>query len=161
MRFTLNRYYSNTTLKDNPNMKKILLLVCSTLFLSSCQKNETWLRCKENLNRNPASDKEFFLKIVRQKGLVSGEYFDHLNKTSAKIKETDFAFIARMGIYQHIGSRGYSQLTVRINRENLSYSKTLTAVRKDAYSKWEDIGGISIENAGSCQVMKNPPRKII
>ena len=142
-------------------MKKILLLICSTLFLSSCQKNEIWLRCTETFNRNQASNKEFLLKIARKKGQVSGEYLDHLNKTTAKIKETDFTLTARMGIYQHIGSKGYSQLTVRINRENLLYSKTLTAVRKDAYSKWEDIGGISIENAGSCQAVKNPPRKII
>lgn len=142
-------------------MKKIFLLICSILFLSSCQKNETWLRCKENLNRNQASNEEFFLKIVKQKGLVSGEYLDSLNKTTAKIKETDFALIAKMGIYQHIGSKGYYQLTVRINRENLSYSKNLTAVRKDAYSKWEDIGGISIENAGSCKAMRNPPKKMI
>ena len=142
-------------------MKKVLLIICSTLFLSSCQKNETWLRCKENLDRNQVSNQEFFLKIVKQKGLLSGEYFDSLNKTTAKIKETDYVLTAKMGIYQYIGSKGYSQLTVRINRETLSYSKTLAAVRKDAYNKWEDIGGISIENSGYCKAMKNPPKKMI
>ena len=142
-------------------MKKVLLIICSTLFLSSCQKNETWLRCKENLDRNQVSNQEFFLKIVKQKGLLSGEYFDSLNKTTAKVKETDYVLIAKMGIYQYIGSKGYSQLTVRINRETLSYSKTLAAVRKDAYNKWENIGGISIENAGYCKAMKNPPKRMI
>lgn len=141
-------------------MKTAFLLICSTVLLSSCQKNETWLRCKENFNPNQAN-KEFFLKITKEKSLTSGEYFDNLNKVSAKIKETDIVLTAKMGIYQYPGSKGYSQLTVRINRENLKYSKSLVAIRKDAYTNWENIGGISVENAGYCKAMKNPPKQTI
>ena len=124
-------------------------------------KNEKWLLCKESLTSRHKSGNEFFLKIIRKDASVSGTYVDKFNEANAKIHESPTSLTASMNIQQHPGTKIFSQLVIRINRQDLSYSKKINSIQKDSYGDWGSIGGINIPNAGTCTKSDNPPDQII
>ena len=66
-----------------------------------------------------------------------------------------------MNIQQHPGTNIFSQLVIRINSQDLSYSKKTNSIQKDYYGDWVSIGGIDVPNAGKCSTSESPPKKIL
>ena len=124
-------------------------------------KNEKWLSCKEPLVSRHTNNDEFFLKIIRKNDSIDGIYIDNFNKVNARFHESPTSLTASMNIKQDSGTKIFSQLIIRINRQDLSYSKKTTMIQKDFYGDWGSIGGIHVPNAGTCLVMENPPKQII
>ena len=124
-------------------------------------KSEKWLLCKESLVSSHNSDNKFFLKIIRKNDSVFGIYVDKFNEVNAKIHESPISLIASMNIQQHPGTKIFSQLVIRINRQDLSYSKKINSIQKDFYGDWGSIGGISVPDAGTCSMSENPPKQLI
>ena len=142
------------------------------LALTSCVKNdqlfqtekwfksEKWLLCKESLVSGHKGVGEFFLKIIRTNDSVSGVYVDKFNEVNAKIHESPTSLTVSMNIQQHPETKIFSQQLIRINRQDLSYSKKINSVQKDYYGDWVSIGGINVQKAGKCSTSENPPKKI-
>ena len=124
-------------------------------------KNEKWLLCKESFLSSHKSDNEFFLKIIRKNDSVSGIYVDKFNEVKAKIHESPISLTASMNIQPHPGKKIFSQLVIRINSQDLSYSKKINSIRKDFYGDWGSIGGIHVPDAGTCSISEKPPKQII
>ena len=53
---------------------------------------------------------------------MSGIYVDKFNEVNAKIHESPASLTASMNIQQDPGTEIFSQLIIRINKEDLSYS---------------------------------------
>ena len=155
---------------------KVIFIMSSALvvaFLTSCGKNEKWftteklfknekwLLCKESLGSSHKNGNEFFLKIIRRDASLSGSYIDKFNEVNAKIHESPTSLTASMNIQQHPGTKIFSQLVIRINRQDLSFSKKINSIQKDSYGDWGSVGGINIPDAGTCTKQDNPPKQII
>ena len=124
-------------------------------------KNEKWLLCKESLVSSNNSDNEFSLKVIRKEDSISGIYIDKFNEVNAKILESPISLNVSMNIRQQPVTKIFSQLVIRINRQDLSYSKKINSIKKDFYGDWGSIGGINVPDAGTCFMSKNPPKQII
>jgi len=157
------------------NFKAFFILSSALLVvaLASCGKNEKWLKseilfktekwlsCKESLVSSQISENEFFLKVIRINDSMSGIYVDKFNEVNAKIHESLTSLTASMNIQQDPGTEIFSQLIIRINKENLSYSKKTNLIQKDFYGDWVSIGGIDVPNAGACSISEKPPKQAI
>ena len=161
----LKKYNLNSIFIISSALVAALLTSCGTnerwLANEKLFKNEKWLLCKESLSSSHRNDNEFFLKITRKDVSVSGTYVDKFNEIKAKIHESPTSLTASMNIQQHPGTKIFSQLVIRINRQDLSYSKKINSIQKDSYGDWGSVGGINIPNAGTCTKSDNPPKQII
>ena len=153
--------------KHNSKAFFILSSALLVVALASCGKNEKWfknekwLSCKESLVSSHISENEFFLKVIRINDSISGIYVDKFNEVNAKIHESPASLTASMNIQQDPGTEIFSQLIIRINKENLSYSKKTNLIQKDFYGDWGSIGGIDVPNAGACSISEKPPKQAI
>ena len=76
---------------------------------------------------------------------------DELNASPAVIKESSLAITATTNIKQYPAQNGVVQVTYAINKESLKFSKTTRNWISNQSGKPENIGGITISEAGRCQ----------
>jgi len=87
-------------------------------------------------------------------------YVDELNKSTLVVRENPSTITATASIYQYPGQNGFIQVIYKIDRESLEFSKTTRSFVNNRIEKNEDIGGISISEAGSCKKIKKPVNRI-
>ena len=161
----LKKYNLETTFIMSSALVAVLLTSCgkNEMWLTNEKlfKNEKWLLCKESFSSSHKNGNEFFLKITRKDSFISGTYLDKFNEVNAKIHESPTSLTASMNIQQDPGTKIFSQMVIRINRQDLSYSKKINSIQKDSYGDWGSVGGIDIPNAGTCTKPGKPPKQII
>ena len=140
----------------------ITMAVTFTLLTTAgCEKQEQWLHCQEKRAwEDPGTQKRFYLNIDRSAEKTLGQYMDELNTSPATIKENPITLFATTNIKQYAGQNGVAQVTYAINKENLTFSKTTRNWMSNNFGKPENLGGITISKAGSCQLGKKPASKI-
>ncbi len=91
---------------------------------------------------------------------ILGQYIDELNTSPSTIKENPITVTATTNIKQYPQQNGVVQVTYVINKESLKFSKTTRNWISNQFGKPEDLGGITISEAGSCQSGKKPASKL-
>ena len=131
------------------------------LTTAGCDKQEQWLHCQETRAwEEPGTQKSFYLSINRSEEKTLGKYMDELNTSPATIKESPITMTATTNIKQYPGQNGVVQVTYAINKGNLTFSKTTRNWISNNYGKPENLGGITISEAGHCQLGKKPSSKL-
>ena len=131
------------------------------LTTAGCEKQEQWLHCQEKRAwDDPGSQKTFYLNIDRSEEKTLGQYMDGLNTSPATIKENPITLTATTNIKKYPGQNGVVQVTYAINKGDLTFSKTTRNWMPNGFGKPENLGGITISKAGSCQLGKKPATKI-
>ena len=122
------------------------------LTMTACRDREQWLHCQESSAwEKPKTQNSFYLNIKRNNEEVLGRYMDELNASPAVIKESSLAITATTNIKQYPAQNGVVQVTYAINKESLKFSKTTRNWISNQSGKPENIGGITISEAGRCQ----------
>ena len=131
------------------------------LTTAGCDKQEQWLHCQETRAwEEQGTQKSFYLSINRSEEKTLGKYMDELNTSPATIKESPITMTATANIKQYPGQNGVVQVTYAINKGNLTFSKTTRNWISNNYGKPENLGGITISEAGHCQLSKKPSSKL-
>jgi hypothetical protein len=136
-------------------------LAFSLVVITGCASKEEWLHCQESRGwETPEEGKTFYLNFKYLDDKTTGLYVDDLNSSSLEIRENPKVITVSASIYQFPMQSGFSQVIYRINRQSLKFSKTTRVLKKDRTEKIEDIGGITISQAGFCKKGKKPIAKI-
>ena len=131
------------------------------LTMTGCGDKEQWLYCQESRAwEEPKTQNSFYLNIKQTKEKIFGQYMDAVNTSPATIKESLVTVTATTNIKQYPGQKGVVQVTYAINKENLKFSKTTRNWISNQFGKPENVGGITIAEAGSCQTGKKPSSKL-
>ena len=147
-------------------------LTLASLMLTSCSESQSeilgafrpfskrtkWLECsnfKPSMDDSTNHDK-FILKISGKDGHEVSEYIDSLNRTRAVIKQNPVSIQVAANIRIDRNSSRYVSVFYNILRDSLKFSKTTSLYRKSSYMKHEDVGGITIQNAGVCSFIRKP-----
>ena len=125
------------------------------------KKKEHWLHCQESRAwEDQGTQRSFYLSINRSEEKTVGQYMDKLNTSPATIKESPITMFATTNIKQYPGQNGVMQVTYAINKENLKFSKTTRNWISNQFGKPENLGGITIAEAGHCQLGTKPSSKL-
>ena len=140
----------------------ITMSACLALLTTtSCGDREQWLHCQESRAWEESKiQNNFYLNIKRTKEKTLGQYIDEINTSPATIKESPVTVTATTNIKQYPGQSGVVQVTYAINKENLKFSKTTRNWISNNYGNPENLGGITIAEAGHCQLGKKPSSKL-
>ena len=131
------------------------------LTMTACRDREQWLHCQESRGwEEPKTQNSFYLNIKRSNEKILGQYIDELNTSPATIKENPVTVTATTNIKQYPDQKGVVQVTYAINKENLTFSKTTRNWISNQFGKPENLGGITISEAGRCQSGKKPSSKL-
>lgn len=131
------------------------------LTTTACSDKEQWLYCQElRAWEEPKSQNSFYLNIKKSKENIFGKYIDEINASPATIKESPITITATTNIKQYPGQNGVVQVTYAINKENLKFSKTTRNWISNQFGKPENLGGITIAEAGHCQLGTKPSSKL-
>ena len=131
------------------------------LTMTACRDREQWLHCQESRAwEEQKTQSSFYLSIKRTKEETLGQYIDKLNNSPATIKESPVTVTATTNIKQYPGQNGVVQVTYAINKENLKFSKTTRNWISNQFGKPENLGGITIAEAGHCQLGTKPSSKL-
>ena len=131
------------------------------LTMTACRDREQWLHCQElRAWEESKIQNNFYLNIKRTKEKTLGQYIDEINTSPATIKESPVTVTATTNIKQYPGQKGVVQVTYAINKENLKFSKTTRNWISNQFGKPENVGGITISEAGRCQSGKKPSSKL-
>ena len=144
-----------------PRLKSLICLtsVFSLLLVTSCKKKETWFSCIENYKGNQTHETaEFFINISRTNGGIEANYIDANNSVRATTQETPITFNVSANIYPSVFKRRMVQTFYLINKKTLEFSKQVSPLDSRKLGKSPGfIGGISIQNAGTCKKLKRKP----
>ena len=139
----------------------VMAAAFTLLTTAGCEKQEQWLHCQEKRAwDDPGSQKTFYLNIDRSEEKTLGQYMDGLNTSLATIKENPITLTATTNIKKYPGQNGVVQVTYAINKENLKFSKTTRNWISNQFGKPENLGGITIAEAGHCQLGTKPSSKL-
>ena len=140
----------------------ITMSACLALLTTtSCGDREQWLHCRESIGWEEAkTQKSFYLNIKRTDEKTLGQYIDEFNTSPATIKENDVIVTSTTNIKKYPAQKGVVQVTYVINKENLKFSKTTRNWISNQFRKPENIGGITITEAGHCQLGTKPSSKL-
>ena len=131
------------------------------LTMTACRDREQWLHCRESIGWEEAkTQKSFYLNIKRTDEKTLGQYIDEFNTSPATIKENDVTVTSTTNIKKYPAQKGVVQVTYVINKENLKFSKTTRNWISNQFRKPENIGGITITEAGHCQLGTKPSSKL-
>ena len=131
------------------------------LMMTGCRDREQWLHCQESrVWEEPKTQNSFYLNIKRSNEEILGQYMDELNTSPATIKENLITVTATTNIKQYPQQNSVVQVTYVINKESLKFSKTTRNWISNQFGKPENLGGITISEAGSCQSSKKPASKL-
>jgi len=131
------------------------------LTTTACGAREQWLYCQESRAwEEPKTQNSFYLNIKRTNEETLGQYIDDRNTSPATIKESPVTVTATTNIKQNPGHNGVVQVTYAINKENLKFSKTTRNWISNQFGKPENLGGITIAEAGYCQLGTKPSSKL-
>ena len=143
---------------------QIAIMITAGLALlttTACRDREQWLHCQESRAwEEPRTQNSFYLNIKRSNEKTLGQYMDELNSSPATIKESPVTVTVTTNIKQYPQQNGVVQVTYAINKENLKFSKTTRNWISNQFGKPENLGGITISEAGSCQSGKKPSSKL-
>ena len=141
---------------------RFIFAFCFTLVgITGCTSEDTWLNCVEyRAWESPEDGKNFYLNIKSSNESTTGLYVDELNNSTLVVRENPSTITATASIYQYPGQNGFIQVIYKIDRESLDFSKTTRSFVNNRIEKNEDIGGISISEAGSCKKIKKPVNRI-
>ena len=127
------------------------------LTATACEKQEKWLHCQESRGwEDPENKSSFYIKIKRSDEKNLGLYIDRHNTSPAIIKESPVTIKATTNIKRHPRQNGMLQVTYEINKEDLKFSKITRNWISNQFGKPENVGGITISEAGSCKSSKKP-----
>ena len=147
--------------QTNGHIAVVITAGFALLMMTACRDREQWLQCQESRAwEEPKTQNNFYLNIKRSKEEIVGQYMDELNSSPATIKENPVTLTATTNIKQHPGQKGVVQVTYAINKENLKFSKTTRNWISNQFGKPENVGGITIAEAGRCQSGKKPSSKL-
>ena len=147
--------------QTNRYVSVMLTAGIALLTMTGCRDKEQWLYCQESRAwEAPKAQNSFYLNIKQTKEKTFGEYMDEVNTSPATIKESPVTITATTNIKQYPGQNGLVQVTYAINKENLKFSKTTRHWISNQFGKSENVGGITIAEAGSCQTGKKPSSKL-
>ena len=147
--------------QTNRHIAVMLTAVFALLTMTACRDKEQWLYCQESREwEEPQKQRSFYLNIKRTKEKTFGQYMDETNTSPATIKESPIAIMATTNIKQYPSHNGVAQVTYLINKENLKFSKTIRNWISNRLGKSENLGGITISEAGHCQLGKKPSSKL-
>ena len=143
---------------------QIAIMITAGLALlttTACRDREQWLHCQESRAwEEPKTQNSFYLNIKRNNEKTFGQYMDELNSSPATIKESPVTVTATTNIKQYPQQNGVVQVTYAINKESLKFSKTTRNWISNQFGKPENLGGITISEAGHCQSGKKPSSKL-
>lgn len=147
--------------QTNGHVAIMLTAGFALLTMTACRDKEQWLYCQESRAwEEPNTQNSFYLNIKKTKEKTYGQYMDEVNISPATFKESPVTITATTNIKQYPGQNGLVQLTYAINKENLKFSKTIRHWISNQFGKSENLGGITIAEAGSCQTGKKPSSKL-
>ena len=127
------------------------------LTATACEKQEKWLHCQESRGwEDPENKSSFYIKIKRSDEKNLGLYIDRHNTSPAIIKESPVTIKATTNIKRHPRQNGMLQVTYEINKEDLKFSKITRNWISNQFGKPENVGGITISEAGRCKSSKKP-----
>ena len=131
------------------------------LTTAGCEKKEQWLHCQESRAwEDQGTQKSFYLSIKKSEDKTIVQYIDELNTSPATMKKSPITMTVTTNIKQYPGQKGVVQVTYAINKENLKFSKTTRNWISNQFGKPENVGGITISEAGRCQSGKKPSSKL-
>jgi len=127
------------------------------LTATACEKQEKWLHCQESRGwEDPENKSSFYIKIKRSDEKNLGLYIDRHNTSPAIIKESPVTIKATTKIRRHPRQNGMLQVTYEINKKDLKFSKITRNWISNQFGKPENVGGITISEAGRCKSSKKP-----
>ena len=127
------------------------------LTATACEKQEKWLHCQESRGwEDPENKSSFYIKIKRSDEKNLGLYIDRHNTSSAIIKESPVTIKATTNIKRHPRQNRMLQVTYEINKKDLKFSKITRNWISNQFGKPENVGGITISEAGRCKSSKKP-----
>ena len=136
------------------------ILIATTFVLlttTACGNQEQWLYCQESRGwEDPKTQNTFHLSIKRSEEQILGQYIDQRNTSPAAIKENPVTLVATTNIKRPPGQNGIVQVTYTINKENLKFSKITRNWISNRSGKPENLGGITISEAGFCKSGRKP-----
>ena len=145
----------------NDHIAIIITAGLALLTMTACRDREQWLHCQESRGwEEPKTQNSFYLNIKRTNEETLGQYIDEINTSPAKIKESPVTVTATTNIKQYPDQKGVVQVPYAINKENLKFSKTTRNWISNQFGKPENLGGITISEAGRCQSGKKPSSKL-
>ena len=141
---------------------RFIFTFCFTLFIiTGCSSNDIWLNCVESRGwESPEDKKKFYLNFKSSNKHTTGLYIDDLNNSTLAVREYPNTITATASIYQYPGQKGFIQVIYKINRESLEFSKITRSFANNRAENNDDIGGISISKAGSCEKIEKPINRI-
>ena len=149
------------TRQTNRHIAVMFTAAFALLTTTACRDKEQWLYCQElRAWEEPKNQNSFYLNIKKSKENTSGKYMDEINASPATIKESPITITATTNIKQYPGQNGVVQVTYAINKENLKFSKTTRNWISNQFGKPENLGGITIAEAGHCQLGTKPSSKL-
>jgi len=149
------------TRQTNRHIAAMFTAAFALLTTTACRDKEQWLYCQESRAwEEPKTQNSFYLNIKKSKENTFGKYIDAINASPATIKENPIAITATTNIKQYPGQNGVMQVTYAINKENLKFSKTTRNWISNQFGKPENLGGITIAEAGHCQLGTKPSSKL-
>ena len=149
------------TRQTNRHIAAMFTAAFALLTTTACRDKEQWLYCQESRAwEEPKSQNSFYLNIKKSKENTFGKYMDEINVSPATIKESPITITATTNIKQYPGQNGVVQVTYAINKENLKFSKTTRNWISNQFGKPENLGGITIAEAGHCQLGTKPSSKL-
>ena len=147
--------------QTNGNIAFMITAGFALLTMTACRDREQWLHCQESRAWEESKiQNNFYLNIKRTKEKTLGQYIDEINTSPATIKESPVTVTATTNIKQYPGQKGVVQVTYAINKENLKFTKTTRNWISNQFGKPENVGGITISEAGRCQSGKKPSSKL-
>ena len=149
------------TRQTNRHIAVMFTATFALITMAACRDKEQWLYCQESRAwEEPKTQNSFYLNIKKSKENTFGKYIDEINTFPATIKENPIAITATTNIKQYPGQNGVMQVTYAINKENLKFSKTTRNWISNQFGKPENLGGITIADAGHCQLGTKPSSKL-
>ena len=149
------------TRQTNRHIVAMFTAAFALLTTTACRDKEQWLYCQESRAwEEPKTQNSFYLNIKKSKENTFGKYIDEINTSPATIKENPIAITATTNIKKYPGQNGVMQVTYAINKENLKFSKTTRNWISNQFGKPENLGGITIAEAGHCQLGTKPSSKL-
>ena len=149
------------TRQTNRHIAVTLTAAFALLTTTACRDKEQWLYCQESRAwEEPKTQNSFYLNIKKSKENTFGKYIDEINTSPATIKENPIAITATTNIKKYPGQNGVMQVTYAINKENLKFSKTTRNWISNQFGNPENLGGITIAEAGHCQLGTKPSSKL-
>ena len=149
------------TRRTNSHVAVIITATFALLTMTACRDREQWLHCQESRAwEEQKTQNSFYLNIKRSNDKTVGQYIDEYNTSPAKIKENPVTVSATTNVKQHPEQNGVVQIIYTINKESLKFSKTTRNWISNQLGKPENLGGITISEAGSCQSGKKPSSKL-